>query len=93
MLEDFERSTTEEDQYHIEEVLALHDFALDPIGGAYEAFRDRVLKNARYRTVHHHVFDENNSRELLDSVGMAVKFVEVSVPHHIVLLAQVSKSA
>lgn len=92
MLEDYERCTTEDDQTHIEEVLDLHDFSLDPIGGDYEEFRKRITDNIRYRTVHQHVFDENNSRELLASVGMTVKCVEVAVPHHLVLIAETSKS-
>src|SRR5271165_2600003 len=58
MLEDYERRTTEDDQTHIAEVLDLHDFSLDPIGGAYAEFHERVIDNSRYRTVHHHVFDD-----------------------------------
>jgi SAM-dependent methyltransferase len=91
MLEDHERSVTEDDSTHLAEVLELHDFSLDPIGGDYEQFRDRVANNTRHRWVHHHVFDENNSRDLLASVGMTVKCVEVAVPHHIVLLAEAPK--
>jgi SAM-dependent methyltransferase len=89
MFEDFERGTTEDDPTHIAEVLALHDFSQDPIGGDYEDFRRRVLDNSQYRTVHHHVFDEVNSSELLQALGMVVKCVELAPPHHMVLLAQI----
>jgi len=88
MLEDFERGTTEDDKTHIDEVLALHDFSRDPIGGDYGEFRKRVLDNPRYRTVHQHVFDENNGRELLEALGMTVECVELAPPHHMVFLAQ-----
>ena len=88
MFEDFSRDVTEDDSTHIEEVLALHDFSRDPVGGDYEGFRNRVLNNPRFRTVHHHVFDENNSRELLEAVGMKVECVEAAAPHHIALLAR-----
>lgn len=88
MLEDFEQGTTEDDTTHVEEVLALHDLSRDPDAGDYEEFRQRVLKNSQYRSLHHHVFDENNSRELLEAVGMQVLCVELAAPWHIVLLAR-----
>jgi SAM-dependent methyltransferase len=88
MLEDAARGTTEDDSTHLEEVLALHDFSRDPIGGDYAAFRDRVLNNVLHRTVHHHVFDEHNSRSLLETVGNTVEHVELAPPHHIVILAR-----
>lgn len=87
MLEDFERDTAEDDTTHIDEVLALHEWSRDPIGGDYQDFRRRVLNNSQYRYVHHHVFDENNSRELLEAVGMNVLHVEMAAPWHIVFLA------
>jgi SAM-dependent methyltransferase len=87
MLEDFERGTTEDDTTHIEEVLALHDFSRDPMGGDYAEFRQRVLNNSQHRYMHQHVFDKNNSRELLEAVGMKVLCVELAAPWHIVLLA------
>lgn len=67
MVEDFERGTGEDDTTHLDEVLALHDFSRDPIGGDFADFRKRVLDNAVHRTVHHHVFDQNNASELLES--------------------------
>lgn len=93
MVEDYELGRTEDDSTHIAEVLELHDFSLDPIGGDYEKFRERIIDNFRYRTMHHHVFDEHNSRDLLAAAGMTVKCVGVAVPHHIVLLAETGKRA
>ena len=41
-----------------------------------------------HRTVHHHVFDAVNSRQLLEASGLKVLNVELYPPIHIFLIAQ-----
>jgi ubiquinone/menaquinone biosynthesis C-methylase UbiE len=57
LLEDLINQTTEKDLTHLDEILALHDLALDPPAGNLEQFRLRSLDNFNNRTLHHHVFD------------------------------------
>jgi hypothetical protein len=87
LFEDFERNTQEDDLTHLPEILQLHDLNMDPQAGSFEQFRERSLKNVANRCLHHHVFDEHNSRELLQRLGMNVIAVEMALPFHIFLFA------
>jgi SAM-dependent methyltransferase len=88
MLDDFERDVQEDDMTHVAEILELHDLSRDPLAGTPEEFRQRSLDNFTHRCLHHHVFNEVNSRALLTEVGMTVLAVETALPHHIFLLAR-----
>ncbi len=88
MLEDYELGRDEQDLTHLEEILELHDLKLDPAAGSKANFRQRSLKNFENRCLHHHVFDESNSRELFEAVGLTVEVLELAKPHHIAILAR-----
>jgi SAM-dependent methyltransferase len=88
MMEDHERRTDERDLTHLTEILELHDLGLDPAAGTKDNFHQRSLRNFESRSLHHHVFDEHNSRELCEAVGLTVEVQELIRPHHIVLLAR-----
>jgi SAM-dependent methyltransferase len=90
MLADFEKDTGEDDLTHLPEILEKHDLSMDLPAGTPEAFRERSLANYTNRCLHHHVFDETNSRELLTSVGMKVLAIETAAPFHLFLLARMS---
>jgi ubiquinone/menaquinone biosynthesis C-methylase UbiE len=90
MLDDFNRDTQEDDMTHLSEILQLHDLSMDPPAGTAEEFRQRSLNNFTIRCLHHHVFNENNSRELLTEIGMTVLAVETALPFHIFLIARMS---
>ncbi len=91
MIADFESNTQEDDLSHLEEILSLHDLKKDRAAGTVEDLRRRSLCNFENRCMHHHVFDEHNSRELLTAVGMDVLAVEQALPFHIFLLATVPR--
>jgi SAM-dependent methyltransferase len=88
MLEDFDRDTQEDDFTHLPEILSKHDLNMDPPAGSAEEFRERSLNNFTNRCLHHHVFNECNSRELLTQIGMDILAVETALPFHIFLLAR-----
>lgn len=88
MLDDFDRDTQEDDLTHLPEILQLHDLSMDPPAGSAEEFRQRSLDNFTNRCLHHHVFNEVNSRELLSQIGMTVLAIETALPNHIFLLAR-----
>jgi SAM-dependent methyltransferase len=88
MLEDYEKGTDETDLTHLPEILDLHDLSRDPWAGTKENFYRRSLQNFENRCLHHHVFDEHNSRELLEVVGLTVVVQELVGPNNIVMLAR-----
>jgi predicted SAM-dependent methyltransferase len=90
MIEDYERGTDETDLSHLPEILEYHDLSRDPGGQTQDAFHQRSLLNFENRCLHHHVFDQSNSRGLLESVGLRVEVQELVKPYHIVLLARSS---
>jgi SAM-dependent methyltransferase len=93
MLEDYERRRDEGDLTHLDEILELHDLSRDRAAGSKGEFRERSLRNLENRCLHHHVFDETNSRELFEKIGLRVEVVEIAKPHHIVILATTDGSA
>lgn len=88
MMEDYDLDRSEDDLTHLNEILELHDLSRDPAAGSKDKFYERCIRNFENRCLHHHVFDENNSKELLQAVGLAVEVVELARPFHIVLLTR-----
>jgi SAM-dependent methyltransferase len=84
MLEDYEKQTGEEDLTHVEEIFEARRVK----GCADEDLRTVLMTNFSHRKMHHHTFDEVNSRELLETIGMKVLAVETALPYHIILIAQ-----
>jgi len=87
MLEDYDRNIGEDDLSHLPEILANHDLTRDPGAGTPEQFEQRCHDNINNRCLHHHVFDETNSRELLTAAGFHVLAVDIAPPIHLCLLA------
>jgi SAM-dependent methyltransferase len=84
---DYEHGVGEDDLTHLPEILEKHDLSKDPGVTDVESFRIRSLKNIENRCLHHHVFDEHNSRELIERAGFAVHSVDRAFPFHLCLLA------
>jgi SAM-dependent methyltransferase len=87
MLEDFECNIGEDDLTHLPEILEKHDLSRDLAAGSFEAFKQRSLDNFNNRCLHHHVFDETNSKELLTAAGFNVIATDLARPFHLCLLA------
>jgi SAM-dependent methyltransferase len=87
MMQDYESGTSESDLTHLQEILGLHDLSRDPKAGTLDQFHRRSLRNFENRALHHHVFDEDNSRALLEAAGLSVEIVELAKPHHIAILS------
>lgn len=92
MVEDYEGGRGEDDSTHLKEVLELHDLSRDAPAGSPEQFRDRSMRNIENRCLHHHVFDEHNSCQLLSAAGLNVAAMEFVKPYHIVMLAYKGES-
>jgi len=85
---DYRRRTQENDLTHLDEILRAHDLNLDPGGGSAEEFRKRSLNNFANRCLHHHVFDRQNTLELLTGVDAEVLAIETAWPFHIFAVAR-----
>lgn len=72
LLDDFANDTGEDDLTHLDEILALHDLAMDPPAGDLDNFKQRSLKNFHNRTLHHHVFDVELIAKMLSYTGFQV---------------------
>jgi SAM-dependent methyltransferase len=86
MLEDYERQVGEDDLTHLDEIIETR--SLGEGSGSDEEARAILQNNFSHRMMHHHTFDELNSRKLLETMGMRVLAVETVLPFHITLVAQ-----
>ena len=85
---DFARQTGEDDLTHLQEILALHDLARDPLAGSHSQFEIRARANAENRCLHHHVFDLALMRAALTEAGWTVHATETLAPLHLAAWAQ-----
>lgn len=88
MMDDFQRNIGEDDLTHLSEILEKHDLARDPQAGTLENFQQRSRDNFNNRCLHHHVFDEHNSRELLETLGFKVQSLDIDKFVSLCLLAR-----
>lgn len=84
MLRDYEIGVGEDDLSHIEESYAAH---IQNKGSNPDQLRSLLISNFSHRIMHHHVFDESNSKALLEASGLEVLQVERKLPFHIFLFA------
>jgi predicted SAM-dependent methyltransferase len=89
MLSDYDQATGEDDLTHLPEILEKHDLTRDIAAGSWQDFHRRSLDNFSNRCLHHHVFDQRNSRELLSKVGFEVLSLDLAIPPSIFILARV----
>jgi SAM-dependent methyltransferase len=83
VLDDFERDTSERDLTHLEEILDLHDYALDPPAGDRQTMRRRSLANFENRCLHHHVFDQGLIEQIFHHFGMQPLLRTTTATDHI----------
>ena len=85
--EDFQNDVGETDLTHLEEILALHDLARDRAAGTWAQFRERSLRNAESRGLHHHVFSPELLIDMCTWARLTVLSVSVERPEHIIVVA------
>jgi SAM-dependent methyltransferase len=84
---DFRNGKNEDDLTHLDEILALHDIALDPGAGSSLQFRERCLNNSAVRAMHQHVFVPEVLVRMFSAVQMLLLSVSIERPAHIIALA------
>jgi SAM-dependent methyltransferase len=85
---DFDANMGEDDLTHLQESLQLHDVSRDPGLTDADAFRERAEQNAKFRGLHHHVFDTRLVVDVVLHAGFEVVAVEALEPYHIVVVAR-----
>ena len=88
LIEDYEKSTKEDDLTHLPEIFEFHDLQRDPAAGNFEEFKKRSEKNLENRCLHHHVFDTELVVQLLSHVNLQILAVENFFSFHIIAIAQ-----
>jgi SAM-dependent methyltransferase len=91
MFDDFEHDIGEDDLTHLPEILEKHDLGRDIGAGSRKDFHRRSLDNFSNRCIHHHVFEESNSLELLSRVDFDVLAIDLAHPFHICILARLAR--
>jgi SAM-dependent methyltransferase len=85
--EDEASGRQEDDLTHLVEVLTLHDLTRDAGAGSRSKFEQRCRENAKFRCLHHHVFDLDLIRRMLGETGWEVVAAEKLRPIHLVVWA------
>lgn len=86
LVDKYERNVGEDDLSSLDEILKLHDLAMDPPAGTYKQFKKRSLDNFNNRCLHHHVFDLNLLERVAKFIDMQVKFKWVNgIDQYIIL--------
>jgi SAM-dependent methyltransferase len=88
LVDDYQRTTKEDDLTHLEEIIALHDLARDPAAPPRPEFDARCRSNMETRCLHHHAFDTRLVAQLLDRAAFQILALEPMLPMHIVALAR-----
>ncbi len=90
IVEDYEKSITEDDLTHLEEILNSHDLTKDSAAGTFEEFKVRSIDNFSNRCLHHHVFDTYSAISLINHLKLKILSVESFLPFHILIVAKKS---
>lgn len=85
---DLAGGTDETDLTHLEEILALHDLAMDAPAGSPEQFRARCLRNAENRCMHHHVFNLDVLEQAVRATHFRPLYSTEAWPLHILVFAR-----
>lgn len=90
LLSDFENNVGEDDRTHIGESIRLVDRQHWSFLADWDEWKALCERNAENRQLHHHVFDERLSIEIVSYCGFKVLASEMSYPYHIIIFASKS---
>mgnify|MGYP003610222895 CR=1 FL=1 len=86
LLEDYKHDIDEYDLTHLSEILSKHDLNLDLAAGTVQQFKSRSLENYSNRCLHHHVFDFDLLRKILEYNNVEIHDMSYSNPYHQIIL-------
>lgn len=73
---DYKNNVDESDMTHLREILSLHDLTKDPAAGNFQQFTARSLDNINNRCLHHHVFNQDLIKKMLEVTGFKTISIE-----------------
>lgn len=85
---DFEKEATEQDDTHFAEVISLHNIEKDDGVQTKEQLIERSNNNFENRCVHHHVFDFDLIKQMLEYASFSVEMQQWVAPFHLVSIAK-----
>ncbi|WP_295123397.1 class I SAM-dependent methyltransferase [uncultured Chitinophaga sp.] len=88
ILNDYNNNVPETELAHLEEILSLHDFDLDPLADGADNFRARALKNFENRCLHQHVFSNELLSQILTYFEMDTLLSTFAPPYNIIVMGR-----
>lgn len=88
LLEDYNNDVDERDLTHLPEILRLHDLAMDIPAGNLEDFTERSKRNFENRCLHHHVFDFELLKQLLNYREIKILYTCFVEPYHQIIVGK-----
>jgi SAM-dependent methyltransferase len=88
LVDDYNRNVGEDDLTHLDEIIKLHDLAMDKQAGRKEEFKSRSLNNLANRCLHHHVFDLDLLEKSFDFCGVTTIHRELIMPYHQIIIGK-----
>ena len=88
LVKDFENGTGESDTTHFAEVINLHNIEKDGGIETQQELIERTNNNYINRCVHHHVFNFDLIKQMLQYSGFSIQFQQWVAPFHLVTIAQ-----
>jgi SAM-dependent methyltransferase len=85
LIDDFNKQTGEDDLTHLEEIIRLHDLRRDPQAKSFRNFEIRCHNNFKNRCMHHHVFNQNLMKQLLQYCDLKVMEQYSNYTDHFIL--------
>ena len=76
IISDYSNNMPESDTTHFEEILHLHDLEMDPGAGTFDQFKKRLEDNINNRCAHHHVYDTQLVKSMLEHAGFSILAID-----------------
>ena len=88
LIDDYNNKTDENDMTHHQEIIELHDLKRDPNAKPREHFLSRCSKNFENRGMHHHVFNQDLLKKIVEFGGLTVQRQYSSYTDHYILASK-----
>jgi len=85
LINDYNNKTSEDDLTHLNEILELHDLRRDPQAKSYTNFAVRCNNNMKNRCMHHHVFNQDLLKAMIEFCGLKALQQYSSYTDHFIL--------
>jgi len=90
IISDYKNDVSEDDMTHLSDVLSKTDLELYPdyIANTLDTFTEACRDNFKNRCMHHHVFNFELLKKILNYISIDVLFTEKAEPHHLIIVGK-----